>query len=247
MTTNVVSTCFSSKQFTHGESFIRNVLKHSDDVVDKILIWNFDLGVMGKQLANRYDKVSITNFPYETYKLYPEYFGIPKQFAWVPAVWHFSRDYGDNILWMDTNKPPITSLSKVFEKIEKEEIFAGSGYGDREYIKNWAHNTCKEKMEVTDEIGEKRVIHAGTIGYKKNGKYDKIFKEAYEWSKYKDVIQGRKDKHARDQVVISILMAKEGYTPYKLTSNEDIRPIRRTYWEGRPHASEKILEILRLQ
>lgn len=252
--TNVVSTSFANRHFKGGLDFIDLILNHSPDVVDKILVWNFDMSnaevrwIKNIQRKNKQykEKVQIVDFPLETHHFYPEYFGIPKQFAWVPAVWWFSRNYGDNILWMDSNKPPITSLDTVFAKIEDEEIFAGSGFGPREFIKNWAHDTCKKKMGVTEELGDKRVIHAGTLGYKKNGKYNDLFMEAYNWSKQREVIQGRKDIHARDQIVISILIAKTNYKLYQLTSQRTDGKVIRTYWEGKPHNSDVILEIYRL-
>jgi len=254
--TNVVSTSFSGRLFNGGITFIHKIIANSDNIVDKILIWDLDMNPIEKRIIQCMihplykDKIKIVNFPEETFHLYPEYFGIPKQFAWTPAVWLFSREYGDNILWMDSNKPPVASLDKVFKKIEEEHLFAGSGYGEREYIKNWAHDTCKEAMGITDEIGEKRVIHAGTLGYKKDGKYNDLFRQAYEFSKRKEVIQGRKDIHARDQVVISALIAKTDYKLYRLTSNEPVDKgecIIRTYWEGEPKESNVILQIYRFQ
>jgi lipopolysaccharide biosynthesis glycosyltransferase len=249
---NIVSTSFSLKQIGHGEYFLRKIIDTSIDIVDKVIIWNFDLGFKNnieEQINNKLNRefVKIITFPREVYRLYPEYFKLPKQFSWTPAVWWFSRQYGDNILWMDADKPPITSLDKVFKLIEEEEIFAGSGYGEGEFIKNWTHEECKRQMNITEEIGNKRMIHAGTVGYKKNGKYDGLFKEAYEWSKIKEVIQGQKSIHARDQAVLATLIAKTDYKLKMLTSDESVRPIIRTYWYDKPLESDIILKIERFK
>jgi hypothetical protein len=258
---NVVSTSFSLPRINEGVYFIKQVVETSSDIVDKILIWNFDLGSNNiEKRINTYlgkDIVKVVPFPKETYQLYPEYFGRPGQFAWTTAVWWFSRMYGDNILWMDADKPPIISLDKTFEFIEKEDIFACSGYGPDEYIKNWTHDECKRQMNITEEIGNKRIIHAGTLGYKKNGKYDKIFEEAYNWSKIREVIQGIKTYHARDQAVVSTLLASTDYVFKVITSEKTdsilLSPkngkmqnrVVRTIWTDKPNESDVILKIER--
>jgi hypothetical protein len=257
---NVVSTSFSKLRMNEGLYFINKIIETSSDVVDKVLIWNFDLGPnkLEEQFNSKLNKdlVKVVLFPREVYRLYPEYFGRPGQFSWTPAVWWFSRMYGDNILWMDADKPPITSLDKTFKLIEEEDIFAVSGYGDDEFIRNWAHDECKRQMNITEEIGNKRMIHAGTLGYKKNGIYDKLFEDAYNWSKIKEVIQGVKTYHARDQTVMSVLIANTDYKIKVLTADtmdfvkspktgQMQNRIVRTFWYGKPNESDVILKIER--
>jgi hypothetical protein len=60
-------------------------------------------------------------------------------------------------------------------------------------------------MKATPEEINGTQIWAGMQAYKINGKYNNIIKEAYEFSKIKECIEGSVNDHRHDQSIFSIL------------------------------------------
>lgn len=229
--TNIVSTTGHGSQFPLMLFGIDCISKHSNNIVDKVLIWNFDLNSKERNTIKKLqknndfyrDKVDIVRFPKECYFHYPSFF-IPTQFAWLPALFWFSRDFGDNIMWMGGSKPPITSLDKVFNVIERDGILFGSLSSGKVKLGDKMTNVSKKLLNTSKEDLVNPIVSTVTgVGYNKHSEYNNlVFKNAYESSKIKDIIQGPKAIHGRDQVVFSYWIGKTNYKIKNMLTNEPV-------------------------
>lgn len=238
---NIVITSFGGKWMRCGEHFVDKVIKYSDSVVDKIIVYNIgDLDYLFTNPKVAYKDVK-DNF-------YDGYLN-PKQFAWVSSCLWDARNEGDNILWMDAGQIPLVSLKDVFKIIREEGVFCGTtNHNLIEYRRKdggrCTSKKCIEYFNLTDEQKKKPMLSTAIFGYNIHKDYKQCVKDHYETCKIKDIVFGNRSEHNSDQSVLSCILAKTDYVPLNIEVVFENGIQKRIYYD---RDNKKVLEVLRIK
>ena len=96
-------------------------------------------------------------------------------------------------------------MCQMFEIIQNDEVFM---VGDVHLTKTYTHSDCVRIMSATDDELNDTILSSGIIGYKNNGKYSKLFLDAYKYSLIDGCVNGDQENHRHDQSVLSILATR---------------------------------------
>jgi hypothetical protein len=203
---NIVITAANNVYYETLKTLVASIHRTSDDIVDKIYIYDLGLDISEINAINKFDKCEvldlkslITPLPFNEYLL-------PKGHGYKCfCLQHLKGN--DNILWLDAGVMLLKSIKPIFDIIENEDIFT---VGDSHLNKNFTKPSCVEIMNATESELNDVQLSSGIIGYKMNGKFQHLFDEAYEYSKIKGCVVGDENNHRHDQSVYSILVSRYG-------------------------------------
>lgn len=185
---------------------IAAIHRTSYNTVDEIVVYNLGFGEAMKKLLEGYEKVRVEEFPDEIANIYAGYLQAD-MFAWKCYVLRKAAEEAENVLWLDAGIAPLEDLSGIFGIIENEEVFFVDN-SDGHYIENLTKDEVLEKLNVTSEERKGLMVCAGIVGYSSGGSYRKLFDEAFELSRIKEIIYGPKNIHRQDQSLYSILSVR---------------------------------------
>jgi lipopolysaccharide biosynthesis glycosyltransferase len=200
---NIIVTAADRKYFDSLRTLISSIHKHSYEVVDKIIVYDIGLDPEEVKRLNNIEKVCVKEFsnieiPYKHYLL-------PKGHAYkLYCVYEF-KQLAKNILWLDAGVMLLKDIHEIFNIIELEDIFL---VGDVHLNKNYTKKACIQAMNATENELNDTQLSSGILGYKSNGKYQKLIDEAFEYSKIEDCVVGDEENHRHDQSVYSILASR---------------------------------------
>jgi len=198
---NILVTATNSPYYESLLTLISGVHKYSEDLVNKIYV--YDLGLDSSEILtlNKLKNVTVLKFPDNPTELHPKFME-PKSYVYKIYCMYKSGELGENVLWMDSGACPLKSLNTIYEKIEKDEIFL---VGDVHTNRNYTHTECRKCISATEEELSGKQLWAGLVGYKSNGKFQNIFDEAYKLSLIPGCLDGNQENHRHDQSILSIL------------------------------------------
>lgn len=204
---NILITAANSLYYDTLLTLISSVHKTSDDIIDKIYVYNLGLDDNQINVITRLNKCAVLNLkelipvlPFDDYLF-------PKGYAYKCFCLNYSKTLGDNILWIDSGIMSLKSIKPIYDIIEDEDIFC---VGDVHLNKNFTKTSCIKIMDASETELNDVQLSSGIIGYKSNGIHEHIFDKAYEYSKIEGCVVGNEENHRHDQSVYSILISRFG-------------------------------------
>lgn len=189
---NLAITTFDRNYFQQGINLIAGIHRTSLNSIDMILVFDLGMEEHQKQFLNKMKKVRIVSYPSLVKNFYDEYLN-PKNLAYKCAAIYLASDYaedGDSLLFLDAGVTPIRSLDEIFDIINREGAF----FVDHNDLKSWpfynitfVHSRCAELMEASNEELLAPHLCSCLVGYRKAGPFQKLIKEAYEYSQIRDI------------------------------------------------------------
>lgn len=202
-TTATIVTSFDRHYFEQGLTLIAALHREAATSVDRILV--YDLGLTGAQREelSSLELVRIVDYPEETRSLYDGYLE-PKNYSYKCAAIldaGSTLDDGDLVLWVDAGVVPLQPLGSVLEIIEHDEVFFVD-HDDRPiwplYNITFTADEAIVAMEATAEELLAPHLCSCLVGYRKGGRYQALFEDAYRYSADPDAIVW--PKHLDDPV-----------------------------------------------
>jgi hypothetical protein len=204
MYNNIIITATNSSYYDSLLTLISSIHENSIDIVNQIFVYNLGLEETEKSRLATLKNVSLIDFPEEAKKLHPKFLE-PKSYIYKIYCMYQSHVLAENILWIDSGACLLKPINMIYEKINKNHIFL---VGDIHLNKNYTHDNCIECVSATEQELNCQQIWAGLIGYKSNGIYHHIFKEAYSLSLIPGCLDGNQQNHRHDQSILSILTCR---------------------------------------
>jgi hypothetical protein len=198
----VIATACNSKYFVSAKTLVYSILKFGDYLINEIHV--YDLGLSKSEVAELHciKKVRVCEIPSVLMIEYP-HFKDPKNFAWKTYIIQNEAAQRNSFFYIDAGACFVRNFDSVFDIIEKDDIFLV----DDIYQTNqkWCHLRSLEILGATcDEIVGHQIC-AGLQGYKKDGRYNCIVNQAFEYAKNEDCIIGDVENHRHDQCIYSVL------------------------------------------
>jgi hypothetical protein len=211
MKKNIIITATNSLYFDSLLTLISSIHEFSFDIVDEIIV--FDLGLKIEELnkLKKIEKVKVLNFSTEERKSH-SLFMSPKQHVYKLTCLENASKMGENVLWLDSGVCALSSIKSIFEKIEKDDIFFVI---DTHLTKTYTHKNCQDIMGASQQELDDNIISSGIFGFKADGKYRHIIKEAHAYSLIEGCCDGDQENHRHDQSMLSILKSR-----YNCPSND---------------------------
>jgi hypothetical protein len=197
----IVAAVFNSFYYESGVTLVASIHRNSYDSVDEIIIYDLGLAKQEIETLNQFAKVKVLRFP-DVVNSYYEGYLEPKQFAYKLFVIKDAGNYGDLVFYLDAGAAVLRDLIQVYELIEKDDILLVQGVQDN---LRWTHQRALELMNATEAEKHGNQISAGILGYKKDGKYQKMIDEAFTYSLNKEIVHGSHANHRHDQSIYSVL------------------------------------------
>ena len=196
---------------------IASIHRTSLNAVERIIVYNLGLRWWEKYSLNLLHRVTVIDYPPIAYRFFDGYLD-PRGFAYKCfALWDAGK-YGEYIFWLDAGAMALKDIKSIYDIIKKEDIFLVEDRGWRNF--QWTTPQCLDIIKATEKEKNDFHLSAGILGYKVNGKYQKLVNEAFNYSKIKECIHGpRKIKdpympflrgHRHDQSIYSILASRYG-------------------------------------
>ena len=136
---NIVITASNNVYFESLKTLIASIHRTSDDVIDKIYVYDLGLDVTEINFINNLHKCEVLNLkklinplPFNDYLL-------PKGHGYKCFCMQHQKG-NDNLLWLDAGVMLLKSVNPIFDIIENEEIFT---VGDSHLNKNFTLTTDK--------------------------------------------------------------------------------------------------------
>jgi len=204
MLNNIIVTATNSPYFDSLLTLISSIHKYSINVVDQIFVYNLGLDSTEINALSKIKKVRVLEFS-DKAKSSHNKFMEPKSYVYKTYCLYDSKNYGNKVLWIDSGAMFLDSCRTIFDAINKEDIFLV-----RDTHKNidYTHKNCQQIMKATSEELQDNQMWAGLIGYKTNGKFQKVVDEAYSYSLIPGCLDGNQENHRHDQSIISILCSR---------------------------------------
>jgi hypothetical protein len=231
MHNNIIITGANSPYFISLLTLINSIHKYSYNIIDAIIVYDFGLDSSEIQRLRSYKKVVVKNIS--------ENFDIYESISTVKTKCHFLKMFtlfdsiasAKKVLWLDAGACALDSIQSIFDIIDKEDIFL---VGDVHLNKNYTHQKCIDIMKATeDELNDKQ-LWSGLVGFKTDGVYTPLIKEAWGYSQVEGCIDGYESNHRHDQSVLSILASRYKCKRYDID--------RYGYWTDINRNLEKALE-----
>lgn len=199
----VIATAFDTHYFRQGLNLIASLHRTSLGAFDALLVYSLGLTEGQRTCLERLERVVVVDFPPETRTFYPEYLH-PKSHAYKCAAIHFAADHvaeGEAVLWMDAGVAALQSVDEIFACIKAEDVFFvnhdDSGFWPF-YNVMFTHPRSLELLGATSEEMMAPHLCSCLLGYKKDGRYHALFKEAYRYSQTKEIVIWPKHRGSDD-------------------------------------------------
>jgi hypothetical protein len=203
---NVIITTANSPYYYSLLTLINGIHQYGLDCVDKIYVYNLGLSGSEIETLNKLKLVEVLDYPEDVMNKHSKFMG-PKSHVYKLFCLYKSGELGKNVFWLDAGATPINPMCEIFSIIENEDVFT---VGDTHLTKTYTHSNCVNVMSATENELNGTILSSGIIGYKSNGKYQKMFKEAFDFSLVEGCVDGDQENHRHDQSVLSILCNRYG-------------------------------------
>lgn len=202
---NVVVTTADRKYYESLLTLISSLYETSNDVVDKIFVYDLGLDPEEKKQLLRLEKVEVIDYPADCLSIHPKFME-GKSYVYKLYCLHDMIDCGaENVLWLDAGVCALKPIREMFDKIESDEIFT---VVDVHKIGHYTHSECKRIMGTTISEENSPMLSAGIIGYKTDGKYIPMIREAYRYGLIPGCCDGDQENHRHDQSILSVLVCR---------------------------------------
>ncbi len=203
---NIVVTTFNDSfdYFRRGLSLISEIHATSFETVDKILVYDLGLSKHQVKFLENIQKVEVRSYPETLYTSFFPEFMHPKEHGYKCFVLDSLAEQDANFFWLDSGIIPLKNLAIAFDIIDKDEILFVGNHSSLTNEK-WTQQIALEIMNATEEEKKAIQVSSGILGFKGNGKYIKLLKEAYEFSQIKDILVAQEAHHRHDQSIYGIL------------------------------------------
>lgn len=195
-------------------------------------------------LQMTFNQTQFHRLPTETPPNFSDYWA-PEHFAWKIWIYHTIAHNqslkGRLIMYFDAGVF-ISRLPKTWLQIVEEEGICALEDA-RQTNEYWCHEAFCKALQVTPEELQGQQIVAGCLAFiNGNEKATRLFDEAYEWSKQREVIVGPKWAglkngkpfgHRHDQSILSILTHRMRIPRYPLYEIYCDHSLRRTFQTGK--------------
>lgn len=201
---NIIVTTANSPYYRSLLTLINGIHTFGKNCVDKIFV--YDLGLDNEEInvLKKLKNVEVINYPDYLINIHPKFLE-PKSYVYKVFCLENSKTLGENVFWLDAGTTPINEMCHIFDIIESEHIFL---VVDTHLIKNYTHSECIKIMSASDFELNDKMLSAAVVGFKSNGKYNQMIKEAFDFSMIKGCVDGNQENHRHDQSVLSILATR---------------------------------------
>ena len=213
-----VVTTFDALYFRQGLTMISGVQKLHGSTIP-IFVYALGITQAQRQLLSTLSNVFVIDFPKEDFDFFDGYFK-PKSYGFKCFImWHIEHflNKGDNALWVDAGVCPVASLSTIFDKISEDKVFF-INHGDKSsiFLLNLVLSTdeCCRAMGANNKELLGVQLRSSLMGYEIQGKYQRLFREAFKYSLNPLAVLGDKhpsppikkdvDKERRDDVTMAM-------------------------------------------
>ena len=201
---NILITTANSPYFSSLLTLINGVHSFGLNCVEQIFV--YDLGLHKSEITTlqQLKNVTILEYPKNLTEIHPRFLE-PKSHVYKLFCLENSIDLGENIFWLDAGATPIKDMCEIYETIIKDEIFL---VVDTHLTKTYTHTNCVNIMSATNDELNDKILSSGIIGFKSNGKYRQMIKDAFNFSMIPGCVDGDQEDHRHDQSVLSILATR---------------------------------------
>ena len=196
---NIVITAADAHYYYSLLTLIASLHRHSMDSIDEIVVFNLGLSEEEVNRLNGLQKVSVRDFPEEVNVDRSDY-------AFKCYASHWGKSIAENVLWLDSGVMALKSIKEMFDIIDEDHILLVEDKNHKNI--KWTHEKCRSIMKATDSELNDFQLSAGILGYKRDGNFQTLMDEAYEFSKIKECISGDHGNHRHDQSIYSILASR---------------------------------------
>lgn len=204
---NIIVTAANALYFETLKTLVASIHRTSHDIVDEIVVYDLGLAQEEIKFIESWDKCRVEDLNSKFDTLPFDDYLLPKGHAYKCYCMVDIQEPGVNLLWLDAGVMALQSLEGMFNTIDSEHIFS---VGDVWPNINYTKDSCKKIMQATESELQDVQLSSGILGYKVGGTFDKLFKEAYEYSKIEGCVVGDEQNHRHDQSVYSILVSRYG-------------------------------------
>ena len=227
---NIIITGANSPYYEGLLTLINSIQKHSYDIIDCIIVYDFGLCETEINRLNSLDKVLVIDIRNEVKNNHSVY----NTFSSVKTLCHFLKMYSlihsmslsENICWIDSGSMTLNSVSLIFDTIQNDDIFV---VGDIHLNRNYTHKKCIEIMSASESELDDVQLSSGLFGFKSNGKYKQLILDAWNYSEKEGCIDGFEDNHRHDQSVLSILCSRYSVKKHDIDMYGYWTDLNRTY------------------
>jgi GR25 family glycosyltransferase involved in LPS biosynthesis/glycosyltransferase involved in cell wall biosynthesis len=190
-----------------------------------------------------FDFVKFMRFPTET-PAFPDFWA-PEHFAW--KLWILNSIamrpdvMGRLVLYMDSGVFLSRWPKSWLTEVEKHGISLLEDPRQQNY--QWCHETFCKALGVTEKEKQEQQLWAGSLAFVGGSdKANRLFSEAYEWAKKREVIVGPKWAgvlngkpfgHRHDQSILSILSSRLGISRFPMDEIYCDHSLRKTFLSGK--------------
>jgi hypothetical protein len=206
MYNNVIITAINSPYYESVLTLISSIHKYNLDIIDKIFIYNLGLNDNEITQLSKLKKVEVINFTEDEINLHPLFLH-GKSYIYKPYSLSHATKLSKNVLWLDAGVCFLRDFKIIFDIIDNEDIFL---VGDVHLNRSYTHSECIRIMNASESELWDTQLSAGMIGFKSNGKYQKLLNEATEYSLIEGCCDGDQENHRHDQSIFSILSSRYG-------------------------------------
>jgi len=233
---NIIITGANSPYYEGLLTLINSLQKHSYDLIDEIVVYDFGLCEEEINKLNKLSKVVVIDIIDEVKNKYPVF----NTFSSIKTLCHFLKMYAlkhsmnlsENVCWIDSGSMTLKSVKPIFDEVDNEDIFV---VGDIHLNINYTHKKCIDIMSATDSELNDTQLSSGLFAFKTEGKFKQLILDSWEYSKQEGCIDGFEENHRHDQSVLSILCSR-----YSVKKNDiDIYG----YWTDHNRTYKKAIEI----
>lgn len=200
---NVLITTANSAYYESLLTLINGVHVYGLDCVEQIYVFNLGLDENEIITLNSLKLVTVVEYTWEFVLSHPDSL-LPKGHMYKLYCLHYGKKFGENIFWLDAGATPINNMCGIYNHIDNDHIFM---VGDVHLNKTYTHKKCIEVMNATESEMNDIHLSSGIIGYKKGGKFEHLFDEAYKYALLGCTL-GDEENHRHDQSVLSILASR---------------------------------------
>jgi hypothetical protein len=204
MYNNVIITATNSPYFESLLTLISSIHKNGLNTVDKILVYNIGLTTDEINQLSKLKKVDLITFTDFEINQHPLFLEGKSHVYKCYCLYHASK-LSNNVLWIDSGAFFLKDFKIIFDIINNDDIFL---VGDVHINKTYTHSKCIKIMGATESELSDNHLSSGVIGFKSNGKYQKLIDESSYYSLIEGCCDGDYENHRHDQSVLSILASR---------------------------------------
>lgn len=144
----------------------------------------------------------------------------PKGYAWkVPMMMQVSEETAEYVFWLDAGACFVGNPQEAIEILVRDQVFLVED--PEHYNKTWTSLECRRLMQTNEKELNAFQLSAAVSGFRRNGAYHQMYREAERWSGVKGCVWGSHEYasdshegqlgirgHRHDQSILSILSVR---------------------------------------